>query len=42
MIVGLHHIAIGVSDLDKALKFYIEGLGFEIVQQGVFDNDPMA
>ena len=42
MIVGLHHIAIGVSDLDKALKFYIEGLGFEIVQQGVFDNDPTA
>ena len=38
MIVGLHHIAIGVSDFDKALKFYTEGLGFEVVQRSDFDN----
>ena len=42
MIVGLHHVAIGVNDFDKALKFYTEGLGFEIVQQGEFDNDAAA
>jgi glyoxylase I family protein len=42
MIVGLHHVAIGVSDFDKALKFYTEGLGFEIVQQSELDNDPRA
>ena len=42
MIVGLHHVAIGVNDFDKALKFYTEGPGFEIVQQGEFDNDPNA
>jgi catechol 2,3-dioxygenase-like lactoylglutathione lyase family enzyme len=42
MIVGLHHVAIGVKDFDKALKFYTEGLGFEIVQQGEFDNDAAA
>ncbi|MEH6592882.1 MAG: VOC family protein [Halioglobus sp.] len=42
MIVGLHHVAIGVSDFDKALKFYTEGLGFEVVQQSEFDNDPLA
>jgi glyoxylase I family protein len=42
MIVGLHHVAIGVSDFDKALKFYTEGLGFEIVQQSELDNDPNA
>ncbi|MEH6569011.1 MAG: VOC family protein [Halioglobus sp.] len=42
MIVGLHHVAIGVSDFDKALKFYTEGLGFEIVQQSEFDNDAAA
>ena len=39
MIVGLHHVAIGVNDFDKALKFYTEGLGFEIVQQSELDND---
>lgn len=42
MIVGLHHVAIGVDDFDKALKFYTEALGFEIVQQSEFDNDALA
>ena len=42
MIVGLHHVAIGVSDFDRALKFYTEGLGFEIVQRSDFDNEPAA
>ena len=42
MIVGLHHVAIGVDDLDKALKFYTEGLGFEIVQEGNLENDSNA
>jgi glyoxylase I family protein len=42
MIVGLHHVAIGVNDFDKALKFYTEGLGFEIVQEGDLDNDSNA
>jgi glyoxylase I family protein len=37
-IVGLHHVAIGVNDIDKALKFYTEALGFEIVQQSEFNN----
>lgn len=42
MIVGLHHVAIGVDDFDKALKFYTEALGFEIVQQSEFDKDALA
>jgi glyoxylase I family protein len=42
MIVGLHHIAIGVSDFDIALKFYTEALGFEVVQQDELDNDDSA
>ncbi len=42
MIVGIHHVAIGVSDFDKALSFYTEALGFEIVQRSDFNNDPMA
>ena len=42
MIVGLHHVAIGVHDFDKALTFYTEALGFEIVQQSEFDRDEKA
>ena len=40
MIVGIHHVALGVSDFEKALKFYTEGLGFEVVQESEFDNSP--
>jgi glyoxylase I family protein len=29
MIRGIHHVAINVHDLDRMLKFYTEGLGFE-------------
>ena len=36
MIVGVHHIAVGVDDIDRALTFYTEGLGFEILKQGTF------
>ncbi|MFK8020435.1 MAG: VOC family protein [Pseudomonadales bacterium] len=42
MIVGMHHVAIGVNDFDMALKFYTEALGFEIVQQSEFDDDAYA
>ncbi len=38
MIVGIHHVALGVSDFEKALKFYTEGLGFEVVQESEFDG----
>ena len=34
MIVGIHHVAIGVPDLDRALDFYRDVLGFEIVITG--------
>lgn len=39
-IVGIHHVALGVSDFDKALKFYTEGLGFVVVQESEFDSVP--
>jgi len=42
MIVGLHHVAVGVDDFDKGLKFYTEALGFEVVQQAELENNPMA
>jgi len=40
MIVGIHHVALGVNDFDKALRFYTQGLGFEVVQEGEFDGSP--
>ena len=27
---GFHHVALQTSDLEKSLKFYTEGLGFEV------------
>ena len=38
MIVGIHHTAIGVDDLDTALAFYRDALGFELVQETSFSN----
>lgn len=43
MIVGLHHVSISVSDLERALAFYRDVLGFEEVQRSVFSGDaPLA
>ena len=43
MIVGIHHVAIGTPDLDAALAFYRDGLGFEVVQESAWDKDnPLA
>jgi glyoxylase I family protein len=43
VIVGIHHVAIGVQDFDKALEFYRDLLGFEIVQTSTFARDnPLA
>ncbi|MEZ5597381.1 MAG: VOC family protein [Pseudomonadales bacterium] len=43
MIVGIHHVAIGVPDLDRALAFYSGVLGFEAVQRSEWDGDsPLA
>ena len=42
MIVGIHHVAIGVSDIEKALTFYTEGLVFEVVQRSHVKNSPKA
>ena len=43
MIVGIHHVAIGVPDLDAAVAFYGGVLGFETVQRGEWDRShPLA
>lgn len=39
MIVGLHHVAISVPDMNKALAFYCGVLGFEEVMSGSVDGD---
>jgi glyoxylase I family protein len=39
MIVGIHHVAISVPDLGRALKFYRDLLGFEVVQESAWDGD---
>ena len=31
MIRGVHHVSFGVSDMDRSLKFYVEGLGFRLI-----------
>jgi glyoxylase I family protein len=43
MIVGIHHVAVSVPDLDQALGFYRDLLGFEVVQEGSWNRDrPLA
>ena len=42
MIVGMHHVAIGVSDLEVAVAFYTEAFHFEVVQTQEFDSNPLV
>ena len=38
MIVGIHHIAIGVPDMDAGLAFYCDVIGFEEVERSEFSG----
>ncbi len=38
MIVGLHHVAVGVPDFDRGLSFYVDVLGFEQVEGTEFSG----
>ncbi len=43
MIVGIHHVAVGVPDFDRGLEFYRDLLGFEVVDEAAWDRDyPLA
>jgi len=43
MIVGIHHIALGVPDFERGLAFYRDTLGFTVVQESTFARDnPLA
>lgn len=39
MIVGLHHVALVVTDLDDGIAFYSNHLGFELVDRFEWDGD---
>jgi glyoxylase I family protein len=34
---GIHHVAINVHDLDAALEFYVDRLGFTVLERPPFD-----
>lgn len=38
MIVGIHHVAIGVTDLEAAIAFYTDAFHMKVVQQSEFDR----
>ena len=42
MIVGIHHVAIGVPDLEAGLAFYRDTLGFEQVERSSFSGSTPA
>ena len=43
MILGIHHVAVSVSDMETALAFYRDLLGFDVVQEADWDRDsPLA
>jgi len=39
LIKGIHHTAISTGNLENALKFYRDGLGFEVVMKGGWKRD---
>lgn len=41
-ILGMHHVAISVPNLDEGVAFYCDVLGFEKMQYGPIEPDPIA
>lgn len=37
---GLDHVALGVRDIERSAKWYIEVLGFERLHEGMWDGVP--
>jgi catechol 2,3-dioxygenase-like lactoylglutathione lyase family enzyme len=37
---GIDHVAIGVRDIERSAKWYIDVLGFERLHEGVWDGVP--
>ena len=42
MIIGIHHIAISVENLDAAVSFYQNAFGFEVVQTSDFNKNKLV
>ena len=42
MIVGVHHVAIGVPDFEKGLAFYRDVLGFEVLSESELSGNKLA
>lgn len=42
MIIGIHHIAISVENLDAAVSFYQNAFGFEVVQTSDFSKNKLV
>jgi len=37
---GIDHVALGVRDIERSVKWYIEVLGFERLHEGIWDGVP--
>ena len=37
---GIDHVALGVRDIERSVKWYIEVLGFERLHEGMWDGAP--
>jgi len=42
VIKGLHHVAIGVPDIEAGLKFYCEAFHLSVVERSRIENHPLA
>ena len=42
MIKGIHHVAIGVADLETGIAFYRDAFGFKVLSVGELSNDQAA
>jgi len=40
MIRGIHHVSLHCHDLERMIRFYTEGLGFEVVQKFEWADNP--
>ncbi len=42
MIIGIHHVAISVENLDAAVSFYQNAFGFKVVQTSDFEKNKLV